>query len=175
MATKPQEEIRLVPLHEEDDDARYRVRDKHTSNELGKVWGEDLTLEEAHNLKERITSGGRSTTARIESMAIDHEAIPFVEPPKPVVRAHASAVVTKPNHPSPAIANNQARAIAAGKSAANAAKARADKIARDRELAELAAQANALEEAASPPNGESSDMPEMDDLGDIGGESAEFQ
>lgn len=58
-----------------DPNARYRVRDKDWKSPSGDhskaLHGEDLTLAEAHKLKERVVSLERiSTTARVEPMAV---------------------------------------------------------------------------------------------------------
>ena len=141
MATKPQEEIRTVPLHEEDEDKRYRVRDRNTKEGPGKVWGEDLDFETATKLKERVVGSGRSTTARIEDMGAD----PRAAGPQSLVTPASNG-----RHRDATIASVQAKALAAGRGAAQAAQARADKVAQDRALAEAAARAAALEDATPP-------------------------
>lgn len=44
----------------------YRVRDKDWAT----IWGENLTQEEAHKLKERVVGSGKSRTARVEPMSV---------------------------------------------------------------------------------------------------------
>lgn len=55
-----------VPIHEATAGKRYRVRDK----DWERVWGEDLSFEQATKLKETVVGGRRSTTARVEPMDV---------------------------------------------------------------------------------------------------------
>lgn len=44
----------------------YRVRDRNWST----IWGENLSLEDAQRLKEKVTGSGKSRTARVEPMDV---------------------------------------------------------------------------------------------------------
>ena len=66
----------------------YRVRDKNYPDKKGTVWGENLSYDDAHKLKEQVCGTGKSTTARIEPMSADENAtaaptaptVPFNDP-----------------------------------------------------------------------------------------------
>jgi len=48
----------------------YRVRDRNEGDVLGTVWGENLSWEEAHTLKDKVLGSRKSTTARVEPMNV---------------------------------------------------------------------------------------------------------
>lgn len=112
----------------------YRVRDK----DFGKgqpviVWGENLSHEQAHALKERVCGAERSQTARIEDMEIPAPATavtPKGEPlsGSPVRHAVDPGGLVLPSTPAPAdpvIAAAREKAMAAARGAAAQARARA--------------------------------------------------
>lgn len=62
----------------------YRVRDKdYSDGQPVKIWGENLTYESAHALKERVVGRKQSRTARIEEMSA---ALPSADPTLESVR-----------------------------------------------------------------------------------------
>jgi len=56
-----------APIEELTAGQLFRVRDKDWDN----VWAENISHDEAHKLKEKIATSGKSRTVRIESMEID--------------------------------------------------------------------------------------------------------
>lgn len=59
-----------VPLHQATAGKIYRVRDRDTGDGNPKVWGEDLTWDDANKLKEQVVGSRRSKTARVEEMPV---------------------------------------------------------------------------------------------------------
>lgn len=84
-----------VPLAQATEGKLYRVRDK----EWAKVWGEDLTHDEATRLKDTVVASGKSRTARIEDMGI---------PPPAWYHAQAATTETVPHAPSFELAGSDA-------------------------------------------------------------------
>lgn len=63
-------------------ETKYRVRDRNDDKKgiKGKVWGENLTYLEAHQLKEAVVGSQKSRTARIEPMPEFVQAPPANDP-----------------------------------------------------------------------------------------------
>ena len=59
-----------IPLDQANAGKLYRVRDKIVEGHPVKVWGVDLTWEQATKLKEHVVTAGRSKTARVEPMEV---------------------------------------------------------------------------------------------------------
>ncbi|HET9062319.1 MAG TPA: hypothetical protein VFO62_03430, partial [Candidatus Binatia bacterium] len=68
----------------------FRVRDKdYMDGSEVKIWGENLTYESAHALKEKVVGAKKSRTARVEEMSIP---LPSADPTLESVRQKALAV-----------------------------------------------------------------------------------
>ncbi len=93
----------------------FRVRDKdYMDGTEVKIWGENLTYEAAHKLKEKVVGAKKSRTARIEEMSVP---LPSADPTLESVRQ---------------------KALAAGRGAAVAATHRAHNVVRKRQEAAAA-------------------------------------
>lgn len=59
-----------IPIDQATAGKLFRVRDKITEDTPVKVWGDDLTWDQAIKLKEHVVTSRRSKTARVESMDV---------------------------------------------------------------------------------------------------------
>jgi hypothetical protein len=59
-----------IPLDQASAGKTYRVRDKAFGGEPVKVWGDELTWDQAQKLKEHVVTSGKSRTARVELMGV---------------------------------------------------------------------------------------------------------
>lgn len=60
-----------IPLDQASAGKAYRVRDKAIDGQSVKVWGDDLTWDQAAKLKEHVVTSGKSKTARVEPMDVE--------------------------------------------------------------------------------------------------------
>lgn len=159
------DDIRKEPL---DPNVLYRVRDGKGTDETKPVtvWGENLTWDEAHALKEQVVGSEKSRTARLEPMG--------VAPPSLVTAA------TPPN-PDPELADVMARALAAGRGPAMAAQARVDAAQQPAAPIDLSAVMPDVAQIADIDlgelgDGESADLPEDgDDQAELDAQLAEYE
>jgi hypothetical protein len=95
--SKNDSEYKTVPPHEDlTRKGTFRVRDKYEEGKPPKIWGDGLSWEAAHRVKERVTGDGRSTSARVEPMAA-----PFPLARERPVANLPSGVMTADSAPNP--------------------------------------------------------------------------
>jgi hypothetical protein len=154
----------------------YRVRDRHDKDAPGYVWGENLTLEEAEKLKERVCASLKSKTARYEPMSVAYppgSAPQAVAAPRPAPRAVTIPPRAQPpisperleqlrgeRQKDPRLEQMRQHALGVASGTAQAAQVRADKIAAEKKAAESAAAlaADASDDADDLTDGELSDL-----------------